>query len=138
MGELSFVQEYLCRVVDDEAAVFPRGQTRKNLQMERVLGIEKQDDWRYVLGFDPAHGVGQDYSVIVCLAQDPEGYVHFVNMWRRNDFPPDKQVDMLVEWSKRFNAPIAAEDGFQQLYESILIQKGAVVDYRRARRATGR
>jgi hypothetical protein len=134
MGELSFVQEYLCRVVDDEAAVFPRGQTRKNLQMERVLGIEKQDDWRYVLGFDPAHGVGQDYSVIVCLAQDPEGYVHFVNMWRRNDFPPDKQADMLVEWSKRFSAPIAAEDvGFQQLYESILIQKGAVVDYRKSK-----
>jgi hypothetical protein len=41
---------------------------------------------------------------------------------------------MLIEWSKRFGAPIAAEDvGFQQLYESILIQKGAVVDYRKSK-----
>ena len=86
------------------------------------------------MGFDPAHGVGQDYSVIICLAQDPEGYIHFVNMWRRNDFKPDRQADMVIEWSKRYGAPVAAEDvGFQQLYESLIQQKGSVIDYRKSK-----
>jgi len=57
--------------------------------------------------------------------------VHFVNMWRRNDFPPDKQADMLIEMAKRYSAPVAAEDvGFQQLYNTLVQQKGAVLDYR--------
>ena len=87
-----------------------------------------------MLGFDPAHGVGQEYSVIICLAQDPEGYIHFVNMWRRNDFKPDRQADMVIEWSKRYGAPVAAEDvGFQQLYESLIQQKGSVIDYRKSK-----
>ncbi len=132
MGELSFVQEYLCKVVDDEASVFPRMLIRKNMDMDAILQTDKMDGYRYVIGFDPAHGLGQDYSVMICLKQDDDGYIHFVDMWRRNDFPPDKQADMLIEWAKRYgNCPIAVEDvGFQQMYESLLAQKGAVVDYR--------
>ena len=69
---------------------------------------------------------------MIVLRQDEQGFIHFVNMWRRNDFPPDKQANMLIEWAKRYgNCPIAVEDvGFQQMYESLLAQKGAVVDYR--------
>jgi len=135
MGELSFIQEYLCRVVDDEAAVYPRMLVRKHLNMDGLLEAEKKHDSRYVIGFDPAQGLGQDYSVIVVVRQDSDGFVHFVNMWRRNDFPPDRQADVLIDMIKRYgNAPLAAEDvGFQQLYESLLAQKGAMVDYRKSR-----
>lgn len=41
MGELSFIQEYLCRVVDDEAAVFPRQQTRKILIWILLLSLAR-------------------------------------------------------------------------------------------------
>jgi hypothetical protein len=52
-------------------------------------------------------------------------------MWRRNDFPPAEQTDVLIEWAKRYGAAIAAEDvGFQQMYDALIQQKGAVVDYR--------
>ncbi len=135
IGDLEFAQEYLCKVVDDESAVYPRNLIRKNLQINNVLEPDKRDDSRYVIGFDPSHGLGQDYSVMVVLRQDAEGYIHFVNMWRRNDFPPDKQADVLIEMTKRYgNCPVAAEDvGFQQMYESLLAQKGAMVDYRQSK-----
>lgn len=58
-----------------------------------------------LIGFDPAHGLGQDYSVMVVLRQAENGDIHFVNMWRRNDFPPDKQADMVVDWVKRYGNP---------------------------------
>ena len=59
MGELSFIQEYLCRVVDDEAAVYPRMLVRKNLNMDGVIEAEKlHDDSRYVIGFDPISWLG--------------------------------------------------------------------------------
>jgi hypothetical protein len=55
-------------------------------------------------------------------------------MWHRNDFSPDRQADMLGEWSKKYKCPIAAEDvGFQRLYESLLLQKGITVDYRQSK-----
>ena len=132
MGELSFVQEYLCRVIDDEAAVYPRNITRKHLDMDSILEAEKLHEGRYAVGFDPAHGVGQDYSVMVILRQDESGGIHFVNMWRRNDFPPDSQADMIIEFNKRYQFPaFGIEDvGFQHLYESLLAQKGSVIDYR--------
>ncbi len=135
MGELSFIQEYLCRVIDDEAAVYPRNLTRKNLNMDAVLEQERFGQSKYSIGFDPAHGLGQDYSVMVCLKQDSDGYIHLVNIWRRNDFPPDKQADMMIEWSKRYGTPAFAVEavGFQQLYESLIAQKGGVIDYRESK-----
>ena len=135
MGDLSFIQEYLCKVIDDEAAVFPRALTRNNLDVDSLLEGEKKHNNRYSIGFDPAHGLGQDYSVMICLRQDDEGYIHFVNMWRRNDFPPDKQANMMIDWNKRYGTPAFAVEsvGFQQLYESLLGQKGAMVDYRESK-----
>ena len=135
MGELSFVQEYLCKVIDDEAAVFPRALTRKHLDLDVVFEAEKNHNEVYCIGFDPAHGLGQDYSVMICLRQDSDGFVHLVNIWRRNDFPPDKQADMLIEWNKRYGSPMFAIEavGFQQMYESLINQKGAVLDYRESK-----
>ena len=132
MGELAFVQEYLCRVVDDEAAVYKRELTRKNLDMDSVLEHEKLHGGKYAIGFDPAHGVGKDYSVMICMRQADNGDIHFVNMWRRNDFPPDKQADMVGEWNKRYKMPtFAVEDvGFQRMYESLLANKKIVIDYK--------
>ena len=135
MGELSFIQEYMCKVIDDEAAVYPRSLTRKHLDLDSIITPEKMDNLRYGIGFDPAHGLGQDYSVMVCLAQDDQGYIHFIDMWRRNDFPPDRQADIMIEWSKRYSTPAFAVEsvGFQQMYESLLSQKGAMVDYRESK-----
>ena len=135
MGELAFVQEYLCKVIDDEAACFPRNLTRKNLKMDAVFENEKLTNDRYAIGFDPAHGLGQDYSVMVCLRQDSDGYIHLVNIWRRNDFPPDKQADIMGDWSKRYGTPAFAVEavGFQQLYKSLLANKGIIVDYRESK-----
>ena len=132
MGELSFVQEYLCKVIDDEASVFPRSITRKNLDMDSVMTKEKLDNCKYAVGFDPSQGLGQDYSVMVCLKQDSDGFIHLVDIWRRNDFPPARQADMIIEWSKRYGTPAFAVEsvGFQQMYESLLAQKGAVIDYK--------
>ncbi len=132
MGELSFIQEYLCRVIDDEASVYPRTLIRKHLNMDNTFEVEKLHNSKYSIGFDPAHGLGQDYSVMVVLRQDEDGYVHLVNLWRRNDFPPDKQADIIIDWNKRYGTPVfAAEDvGFQQLYKSLIEQKGGVVDYK--------
>ena len=130
--ELAFTQEYLCKVVDDDSQVFKRGSVRKNINMDSVLGLGIEfDDEKYVIGFDPAHGIGKDYSVMIVLRQDAQGIIHFVNMWRRNDFPPDKQADTIIEWCKRYGKPtLAAEDvGFQRLYEALLQQKGAVIDF---------
>ncbi len=57
--------------------------------------------------------------------------MHFVDMWRKNDFPPDKQADVIIEWAKHFKAPVAAEDvGFQRLYETVIEQKGGHIEYR--------
>lgn len=135
MGELSFVQEYLCKVIDDDAAVYPRNLTRKNLDMDSILEKEKIHESKYSIGFDPAHGVGQDFSVMVVLRQDSDGFIHFVNMWRRNDFPPDKQADMILEWNTRYGTPAFAVEsvGFQQMYETLLQQKGGVIDYRESK-----
>ncbi len=135
MGELAFVQEYLCRVVDDESAVYPSGLTRRNLDTDAIFEPEKFFEDIYSIGFDPSHGVGKDYSVMVALRQDKEGFVHLVNIWRRNDFPPDKQADMMIEWNKRYGTPAFAVEavGFQQMYESLLGQKNAVVDYRESK-----
>jgi hypothetical protein len=131
IGDLEFAQEFLCRVVDDDAAVYPNNLIRKGLDMDTILQNDKLPNNRYVLGFDPSQGLGQDYTVIIILRQDEQGFVHFVNMWRRNDFPPDKQADVLIEMAKRYSAPVAAEDvGFQQLYDALIQQKGAMVDYR--------
>lgn len=132
MGELAFVQEYLCKVVDDESAVFKRAHLRKNMDTEKVLGWDKAEDGKYIIGFDPSQGLKRDYSVLVVLRQDPNGSIHFVNMWRRNDFPPDKQCQVLAEWSARYGkCAVAAEEvGFQRLYETILQRMGHVLDYR--------
>ena len=131
--DLAFAQEYLCKVVDDDSQVFKRGDVRKNIDVSATLGLDMEfDDSRYVIGFDPSHGIGKDYTVLIVLRQDAEGVVHFVNMWRRNDFPPDRQADVIIEWSHRYGkAPIAAEDvGFQRLYEALIVQKGGHLDYR--------
>jgi hypothetical protein len=134
IGELAFTQEYLCKVVDDEAQAFRREHTRANMNVNDVLSWDCETPGKYVIGFDPSQGLGQDYSVMVVLRQDSEGFVHFVNMWHRNDFSPDRQADMLGEWSKKYKCPIAAEDvGFQRLYESLLLQKGITVDYRQSK-----
>ena len=135
MGELAFIQEYMCKVIDDEASVYPRSLTHKQLDLDVTLGQEKQDDCKYAIGFDPAHGLGKDYSVMVCLKQDSDGYIHLVNIWRRNDFAPDRQADMMIEWSKRYGTPAFAVEavGFQQMYESLLSQKGAMIDYRESK-----
>lgn len=130
MGELEFAQELLCRVIDDDSAVYPRGLTRKNMDLELTLETEKRDG-RYIIGFDPSHGLGKDYSVMVVMRQESNGDLVLVNIWRRNDFPPDKQADMIGEWCKRYGAPLAAEDvGFQRLYQAVLETKGIMVDYR--------
>ena len=131
--DLAFAQEYLCKVVDDDSQVFNRHIIRKNIDTSAEGGLngEFHNSSRFIIGFDPSHGIGKDYSVLIVLRQDEDGYVHFVDMWRRNDFPPDKQADVLIEWAERYDAPIAAEDvGFQRLYETILQQKGARVDFR--------
>ena len=106
---------------------------RKNIDISADGGFDTQfnDSSTFILGFDPAHGIGKDYSVLICLRQDDEGYIHFVDMWRRNDFAPDRQADVIIEWAKHFKSPVAAEDvGFQRLYETIIEQKGGMVDYR--------
>ena len=132
MGDLAFAQELLCKVVDDDAQVYPRRYTRKNLDMDSSLLWGRELPGKYSIGFDPSHGLGQDYSVMVAIRQDEQGDLHFVNMWRRNDFPPAKQVDEIIRWNKMYHTPaFAAEEvGFQRLYESLLQQKGATVDYR--------
>tara|TARA_R100001463_G_C3495256_1_gene218444 strand:- start:106 stop:1005 length:900 start_codon:yes stop_codon:yes gene_type:complete len=133
MGELAFTQEYLCKVIDEEAQVFQREHTRANMEVTMTIEQEKvHDDSRYAIGFDPSHGLGKDYSVMVVMRQDKTGDLHLVNIWRRNDFPPAKQVDMIIEMCKKYGNPVfASEDvGFQRLYESLLIERNAVVDFR--------
>jgi len=131
IGDLEFAQEFLCRVVDDDSAVYPQNLVRKHLDLDTTLQKEKLDNNKYIIGFDPSHGLGQDYTVLIVLRQDEDGFIHFVNMWRRNDFPPAEQTDVLIEWAKRYGAAVAAEDvGFQQMYDALIQQKGAVVDYR--------
>lgn len=134
MGELEFAQELLCKVIDDESAVFPRHYTRKNMDLEQTFENEKRDGRRYVVGFDPSQGLGKDYSVLVAVRQESDGMLVVTNVWRRNDFSPDRQADMIGEWCKRYNAPLAAEDvGFQRLFKSLLEAKGIGVDYRESR-----
>ena len=132
--DLAFAQEYLCKVVDDDAQVFNRNLIRKNIDIDALGGFNSDfndSTVQFILGFDPAHGIGKDYSVLICLRQDEQGYIHFVDMWRRNDFPPDRQADVIIEWAQHFKAPVAAEDvGFQRLYETVIQQKGGHVEYR--------
>ena len=132
MGELAFTQEYLCKVVDDDSAVFKRAHIRKHLDMDSVLEWEKHHPDRYVVGFDPSQGIGKDYTVMVILRQDENGNLHFVNMWRRNDFPPDKQCAVIGEWMIRYSNPAFAceEVGFQRMYEQLLNRMKIPVDYR--------
>lgn len=132
MQELEFSQEYLCRVIDEESQVFPQHISRKNMDMELTFESEKYHDGKYAIGFDPSHGLGKDYSVIVVLRQDGDGNVYLVDIWRKNDFPPEKQADVIGEYNNRFKMPpFAIEDvGFQRLYNSILMQKGITIDYK--------
>tara|TARA_R110000824_G_scaffold400095_2_gene606860 strand:+ start:347 stop:1849 length:1503 start_codon:yes stop_codon:yes gene_type:complete len=132
MGDLAFAQEYLCRVVDDDSAVFPSRLTRANMNLESILEEEKLHGGRYSIGFDPSHGIGQDYSVMVVCRQDEQGHIHIVNVWRRNDFEPSRQTDEIVRLCSIYKNPIFASEsvGFQRLYQTILEQRGAMVDYR--------
>lgn len=132
MGELAFVQEYLCRVVDEEAQVYLRKDTRRHLETTLLCEKEKHHEGRYVIGFDPSHGLGKDFSVMVVMRQGADGDLYFVDMWRRNDFPPARQVDKILEMCKKYGNPLfASEDvGFQRLYESLIIERKAIVDFR--------
>ena len=134
MGELEFAQELLCKVIDDESAVYPRHLVRANMDIEQTLESERRDGCRYIVGFDPSQGLGKDYSVLVAVRQESDGMLVVTNIWRRNDFSPDRQADMIGQWCKQFGAPLAAEDvGFQRLFKSLLEAKGIVVDYRESR-----
>ena len=135
IGELAFTQEYLCKVVDDDSAVFPTTLTRKNLDMHSTFEEMKMHDNDYVIGFDPSHGIGQDYSVMVCMRKDEDGNLHLVNIWRRNDFPPAKQIDTIAQWNDKFAKPLFAFEsaGFQHLYESLLRQKGLTLNVKRSK-----
>lgn len=132
MGDLAFAQEYLCRVVDDDSAVYPSRLTRKHLDMESILEHEKLHNGRYVIGFDPSHGIGKDYSVMVIVRQDSDGFLHIVDIWRRNDFEPARQTDEIIRLCSLYKNPIFASEtaGFQRLYETLLINRGANVDFR--------
>ena len=131
MGDLAFAQEYLCRVVDDDSAVFPSTMTRQNMNMNLILEKEKEHGGRYVVGFDPSHGIGQDYSVMCVLRQDDDGNIVFVDMWRRNDFSPSQQVDKIIELNEKYGKPTLASEsvGFQRLYETLIQQRGVVLDF---------
>ena len=130
IGELAFAQEYLCKVVDDDSAVFPQSLTRKNLDMDSILQHKNMYGGLYVVGFDPSHGIGQDYTVMVVLRQDEDGNIHVVNMWRRNDFPPAKQIDVVNDFDKSYLHPKFAFEsaGFQTLYESLINQRGMTIN----------
>tara|TARA_Y100001938_G_scaffold113730_1_gene156231 strand:- start:1286 stop:2815 length:1530 start_codon:yes stop_codon:yes gene_type:complete len=131
--DLAFAQEYLCKVVDDDSQVFNRFLIRENIDIDATGGFHEHFNGSnevFVIGFDPSHGIGKDYTVVITLRQDEQGYVHFVDMWRRNDFPPDRQADVLIETAKQYNATVAAEDvGFQRLYSTIIEQKGGHIRY---------
>jgi hypothetical protein len=130
IGELAFAQEYLCMVVDDDSAVFPQTLTRKNLDMDRILQKQKLHDGDYIVGFDPSHGIGQDYTVAIVLRQDKDGNVHIVNMWRRNDFPPAKQIKVIKDFDEAYKHPVFAFEsaGFQSLYQSLINQQGLTLN----------
>jgi hypothetical protein len=100
--------------------------------MENIIEPEKLHNGKYAIGFDPAHGLKQDYSVMIVVRQDEQGILHVVNMWRRNDFPPAKQVDEILRWNQAYKMPAFAceEVGFQRLYESLINQQDSVVDFR--------
>ena len=133
-GELEFAQEFLCKVIDEESSVYPRKFTRANMDMEQTFDNEKRSEGRYVIGFDPSQGLGKDYSVMIAVRQESDGSLVVANVWRRNDFSPDKQADMVGEWCKKYSAPLAAEDvGFQRLFKSLLEAKGITVDYRESK-----
>ena len=133
-GDLEFAQEFLCKVIDDEAAVYPRKYTRANMDLEQVFDTERRPGCKYVVGFDPSQGLGKDYSVLVAVRQESDGSLAVANVWRRNDFSPDRQADMIGEWCKKYGAPLAAEDvGFQRLFKSLLEAKGIAVEYRESR-----
>jgi hypothetical protein len=125
IGELAFTQEYLCKVVDDDSAVFPSTLTRKNLDIDTVLQNDKLYSDEYVIGFDPSHGIGKDYSVMVCMRRDEDNNLHLVNIWRRNDFPPVKQIDQIASWNEKYDRPLFAFEsvGFQHLYQSLIREK---------------
>lgn len=131
MGDLAFAQEYLCRVVDDDSAVYPQRMTRKQLDMEATLEPTKLHEGQYAIGFDPSHGIGQDYSVMVILRQDKEGYIHLVNIWRHNDYEPTKQVDEIIRLCTDYRNPIFASEsaGFQRLYKALLDQRNATINF---------
>jgi len=130
IGELAFAQEYLCKVVDDDSAVFPATMTRKNMSMSETLEFSKLHDNKYAVGFDPSHGIGQDYSVMVVVRKDSDGNIHIVNIWRRNDFPPAKQIDVIADFNDKYKRPKFAFEsaGFQHLYKSLLEQRGMSLD----------
>ena len=105
-----------------------------DLEFAPEFDKEKRGEGRYVIGFDPSQGLGKDYSVLVAVRQESDGSLVVANVWRRNDFSPDRQADMIGEWCKRYSAPLAAEDvGFQRLFQSLLEAKGISVDYRQSR-----
>ena len=130
IGELAFAQEYLCKVVDDDSAVFPQSLTRKNLDMDSILQKNKLHDGDYVVGFDPSHGIGQDYTVAIVIRQDKDGNIHIVDMWRRNDFPPAKQITVIKDFDEAYKHPIFAFEsaGFQSLYQSLINQHGLTLN----------
>ena len=135
IGDLAFAQEYLCKAVDDDSAVFPQTLTRKNLDMSSTLEKEKLHDGDYVIGFDPSHGIGQDYSVMMALRQDEEGNIHIVDVWRRNDFPPNKQIDTICEWDTLFQKPLFVFEsaGFQNLYNAIIEQRSITLNVKESK-----
>jgi len=102
------------------------------MDMTRVIQYKAKENGKYAIGFDPSHGIGQDYSVMVVMRRDEEGYIHLVNLWRRNDFSPTQQTEQIIRWNDAYNKPIfASEDvGFQRLYQSLLEQKKTHIDFK--------
>ena len=135
IGNLAFAQEYLCKVVDDDSAVFPSTLTRKNLDMHSTAEPLKLHEGKYVVGFDPSHGIGQDYSIMICVRMSEDGNLHVVDIWRRNDFPPQQQMEQAVKWNEIYGRPTFAFEsaGFQHLYASLLSQMGASLNIKKSK-----
>lgn len=114
IGSVRFTREFLVRPMSDDMSLFPSylfdGEPfrQRNVKMGMPLGFWQALGIRCYIGVDIALSAetGADYLVIFVLGIDGDGNRWVVDIHRDKGVPYARQLDLIVEYSRRYDAAL--------------------------------
>lgn len=114
IGSVRFTREFLVRPMSDDMSLFPSylfdGEPfrQRNVKMGMPLGFWQALGVRCYIGVDIALSAetGADYLVIFVVGVDGDGNRWVVDIHRAKGVPYARQLDLIVEYSRRYDASL--------------------------------